>query len=282
VTLIRFEGIDVDVRGRTDVGRVRRVNQDQFLVAALHKVIDIHDTSLPAAYRDRFDSGARALLFLVADGVGGGPGGERASSLTVDSIMRYVTNSMRCFYKLDQLASMDLMGELASSVMESHIAVRAEADQDPDTRGMATTITMAHVLWPRVYVVHIGDSRCYRLRAHTLTQLTHDQTVSQALVDAGAMTEEQAATSPYASVLTQAVGASGELEPALSQLELAAGDTLLMCTDGLTKHVSQEAIVDLLERHPSAEAAATALVDAALAGGGTDNVTALVARFVVA
>jgi len=281
MTLIRFEGIGVDVRGRTDVGRVRKVNQDQFLVAALHKVIDIHDTSLPAAYQERFDSGARALLFLVADGVGGGPGGERASSLTIDSIMRYVTNSMRCFYKLDQLASIDLMGELASSVMESHIAVRAESEMDPAARGMATTITMAHVLWPRAYIVHIGDSRCYHFRGDRLTQITQDQTVSQALVDAGALTEEQAATSPYASVLTQAVGASEELEPALSQLDLAAGDTLLMCTDGLTKHVPRPGIAELLQRHASAEDASAALVEAALAGGGTDNVTALVARFAV-
>lgn len=281
MTRIRFEGIEVDVRGRTDIGRIRKVNQDQFLVAALHKVIDIHDTSLPASYRERFDSGARALLFLVADGVGGGPSGERASSLTLDAIMRYVTNSMRCFYKLDQLASIDLMGELASSIMESHIAVRAESDGDPGARGMATTVTMAHVLWPRAYLVHIGDSRCYHLRGDTLTLVTHDQTVSQALVDAGAMTEEQAVTSPYSSVLTQAVGASEELEPALSQLELATGDTLLMCTDGLTKHVTRDAMVGILGEHPSAEAASQALVDAALAGGGTDNVTALVARFLV-
>ena len=277
--MIRFEGIDVDVRGRTDVGKLRRVNQDQYLVAALHKVIDIHDTSLPPDYRERFDSGARALLFLVADGVGGGPSGERASSLTLDSIMRYVTNSMRCFYKLDQLASLDLMGELATSIQESHVAVRAESEVDPAVHGMATTITMAHVLWPRAYIVHIGDSRCYQLHEGTLTQITHDQTVSQALVDAGALSEEQALTSPYSSVLTQAVGASDELEPALSTLELSAGDTLLMCTDGLTKHVSREAIVDILAAHPTAEAATTALVDAALEGGGTDNVTVLVARF---
>ncbi|MDH4351077.1 MAG: protein phosphatase 2C domain-containing protein [Gemmatimonadota bacterium] len=278
--MIHFEGINVDVRGRTDVGKIRRVNQDQYLVAALHKVIDIHDTSLPPSYRERFDSGARALLFLVADGVGGGPSGERASSLTLDSIMRYVTNSMRCFYKLDQLASLDLMGELATSIQESHVAVRAESESDPEAHGMATTITMAHVLWPRVYIVHIGDSRCYHLRGGSLAQITHDQTVSQALVDAGALTEEQAVTSPYSSVLTQAVGASDELEPALSTLEMSPGDTLLMCTDGLTKHVSRQAITEILGAHPTAEAASVALIEAALEGGGTDNVTALVARFI--
>jgi PPM family protein phosphatase len=279
--MIRFEGIGVDVRGRTDLGRVRRTNQDQFLVAALHKVIDIHDTSLPESYRDRFDSGARALLFLVADGVGGGPGGEIASSLTLDGIMRYVTNSMRCFYKLDQVASGDLMHELASSIQESHVRVRAESEHDPEMAGMATTVTMAHILWPRAYIVHIGDSRCYRFREGQLQQVTRDQTMSQALVDSGAMTAEQAAASPYASMLTQAVGASDELEPALSQLDLETGDVLLMCTDGLTKHVPTEAIGRILREHASAEAASAALVDAALAGGGTDNVTALVARFVV-
>ena len=277
--MIRFEGISVDVRGRTDIGRLRRTNQDHFLVAALHKVIDIHDTSLPESYRERFDSGARALLFLVADGVGGGPGGEVASSLTLDAIMRYVTNSMRCFYKLDQVASLDLMRELAASVQESHIRVRQESELDPDVAGMATTVTMAHVLWPRVYLVHIGDSRAYHLRGGALTQITQDQTVSQALIASGALSEEQAAESPYANMLTQAVGASDELEPALSSVELQTGDTLLMCTDGLTKHVTPAEIARLLQEHPAAEAASDALVDAALAGGGTDNVTALVARF---
>jgi protein phosphatase len=277
--MIRFEGIDVDVRGHTDVGKVRRVNQDHFLVSALHKVIDIHDTSLPAAYRERFDSGARALLFLVADGVGGGPSGERASSLTLDAIMRYVTNSMRCFYKLDQLASPDLMTELASSVQESHIRLRSAAETEPADTGMATTVTMAHVLWPRAYIVHIGDSRCYRLREGELIQVTHDQTVSQTLIDAGAMTAEDAATSPYSSVLTQAVGASDELEPALSRLDLEPGDTMLMCTDGLTKHVDSPTIVRLLQESPDAHAASIKLVEAALDDGGTDNVTALVARF---
>lgn len=279
--MIRFEGIGVDVRGRTDIGKVRRKNQDHFLVAALHKVIDIHDTSLPDSYRERFDSGARALLFLVADGVGGGPSGEVASTLTLDAIMKYVTNSMRCFYKLDQVAGLDLMRELATSVQESHIRLRAESEQDPEVAGMATTVTMAHILWPRAYMVHIGDSRAYHLRGGVLTQITKDQTVSQALIESGAMTEEQAATSPYANMLTQAVGASDELEPALSSVELQTGDSLLMCTDGLTKHVPPADIARILQDHATAEAASGALVDAALAGGGTDNVTALVARFVV-
>ena len=277
--MLHFDAVDVDVRGRTHLGHVRKVNQDHFLVAALHKVIDIHDTSLPPSYRTRFHSGARALLLLVADGVGGGPGGERASSLTLDAIMQYVTNSMRCFYKLDQLVSSDLLRELASSVHESHIAVRAEADVDPESEGMATTLTLAHVLWPRTYLAHIGDSRCYHFRDAVLTQVTQDQTVSQALLDAGTMSEEEAARSPYGHLLTQAVGASSELEPAVLQVELDVGDTLLLCTDGLSKHVRAEEISRILGASGDAETISAALVDAALEAGGSDNVTALVARF---
>jgi serine/threonine protein phosphatase PrpC len=277
--VLHFDTVDVDVRGRTHVGRVRKVNQDHFLVSALHKVIDIHDTSLPPSYHTRFHSGARALLLLVADGVGGGPGGERASSLTLDAIMQYVTNSMRCFYKLDQMVSSDLLRELASSVHESHIAVRAEADIDPESEGMATTLTLAHVLWPRAYLAHIGDSRCYHFRNSVLTQVTQDQTVSQALLDAGTLSEEEAARSPYGHLLTQAVGASNELEPAVLQVELDIGDTMLLCTDGLSKHVPAETIARVLGTSGDAEATSAALVDAALDAGGSDNVTALVARF---
>jgi serine/threonine protein phosphatase PrpC len=277
--VLRFDEVDVDVRGRTDIGRVRTDNQDHFLVAALHKVIEIHDTSLPPSYRTRFDSGARALLFLVADGVGGGPSGERASSLSLDAIMRYVTNSMRCFYKLDQLASPDLLRELSSSVHESHIAVRAEADLDPETTGMATTLTLAHILWPRAYLAHIGDSRCYHFRDATLTQVTRDQTLSQELLDSGTLSEEEAARSPYGHLLTQAVGGSDVLEPAVSQTDLAIGDTLMLCTDGLSKHVAAAEIARILGEPTDAAATSAALVDAALAAGGTDNVTALVARF---
>jgi protein phosphatase len=173
------------------------------------------------------------------------------------------------------------MRELATSVQESHVRLRSESEVDPEATGMATTVTMAHVLWPRAYLVHIGDSRAYHLRGDVLTQITQDQTVSQALVESGAMTEEQAATSPYSNMLTQAVGGSDELEPALSNVDLATGDTLLMCTDGLTKHVTPPEIARLLQQHDDAAAASNALVEAALAGGGTDNVTALVARFLI-
>jgi serine/threonine protein phosphatase PrpC len=276
--MLMLDGITIDAHGRTDVGKVRTVNEDQFLIAALHKVIEIHGTSIPDRYRTRLHSGARAVLLLVADGVGGTPAGERASSITLDAIMNYVTHSMRCFYALDQQAAPDLLHELANTVQRSHEAVLAQAAETPEHTGMATTLTMAHVLWPRAYVVQIGDSRCYRLRDDDLELVTRDQTLSQVLVESGEISEEQAQRSPFSNVLVQAIGGPEGVEPAISQIDLEPGDTLLLCTDGLTKHVARPEMAALLREADSAEHATRDLIAAALAGGGTDNVTAIVAR----
>ena len=278
--MLMAAGIHVDAHGLTDIGRERRDNQDQFLVAALHKVVEITETSLPPQYRKRFDSGARALLLLVADGVGGSAGGGEASSITLDTIVDYVTNSMRCFYKLDEQVQQDLLAELALSVQQSHLKVHEEAIREGRVAPMATTLTMAHVLWPRVYVVQIGDSRCYHLRGTALRQLTRDQTYAQELLDRGALTREEAESSPLSQVLSRAVGGAGEeLAPEISQVALEPGDSLLLCTDGLTKHVSDAAIARLLREAPGSKEACESLVAAALEAGGSDNVTAVVSRF---
>ena len=273
-------GINVDTHGLTDIGRERRDNQDQFLVAALHKVVEITETSLPPQYRTRFDSGARALLLLVADGVGGQSGGGEASSITLDTIVDYVTNSMRCFYKLDEQVQQDLLAELALSVQRSHAKVREQAAREGRAVPMATTLTMAHVLWPRAYVVQIGDSRCYHLRGPALRQLTRDQTFAQELLDRGAFTPEEADQSPLSQVLTKAIGGANEdLVPEIGQVALQPGDALVLCTDGLNKHVPDGAIARILSSSAGAKAACEELVRAALDGGGSDNVTVVVSRF---
>lgn len=277
--MLTFDGMEVDAFGLTDVGKVRKENQDQFLVAALHKVIEVAHTSLPDQYQHRFGSRARALMLLVADGVGGSAGGERASSVTLDAIVKYVANSMRCFYKLDDQASADLLHELALSVQQSHAAVRSEAAADPTVASMATTLTMAHILWPRAYIVQIGDSRCYLLRAGELTQVTQDQTVAQFLVDEGALSPEEAERSPLGHVLAQAIGGEDEVQPAISKVDLAPGDAMLLCTDGLTRHVERDDMARLAVGPESSERACRVLVDAALDGGGKDNITVVLARF---
>ncbi len=277
--MLMFEGVAVDVHGATDVGRVRRDNQDQFLIAALHKVVDIHGTSIPVSYRRRFDSGAKALLLLVADGVGGRPGGDDASSRTLDAIMSYVTTSMRCFYKLDEQVPQDLLTELANVVQQSHQTLRSMAQAAPDRASGATTLTMAHVLWPRAYVVQIGDSRCYHLRDRQLRQVTRDQTVGQDLVDRGALHPDDASASPFSHLLVQAIGAESDIQPVISRVDLEPRDTLLLCTDGLTAHVGDHDLAETLRGAADAKEATERLIASAIDGGGTDNVTVVVARF---
>jgi len=145
---------------------------------------------------------------------------------------------------------------------------------------MATTLTMAHVVWPRAYVVHVGDSRCYHLRASSIRQVTKDQTVAQRLVDAGALGVEAAKTDPMSHVLTQAVGSSeAVLVPEIVTIDLERGDAIVLCTDGLTKHVSDEDIARHAASASSAREACEVLVQDALDAGGTDNVTVTIGRF---
>jgi protein phosphatase len=277
--MLMFDGIEVDVHGATDRGKVRSANEDQFLIAALHKVVAIHGTSIPVSYQQQFDSGARALLLLVADGVGGRPGGDEASSLTLDAIVSYVTTSMRCFYKLDEQIPTDLLDELANVVRQSHETIRAKAEHVPEQAGMATTLTLVHVLWPRAYVVQIGDSRCYHWRGDTLQQVTRDQTVVQDLVDSGAMDPSDAARSPFASMLVQAIGGESDVNPVISRVDLDAGDALLLCTDGLTKHVEDREIADTLRDVTGTEQVVEHLMQTTLERGATDNVTLVASRF---
>jgi protein phosphatase len=138
---------------------------------------------------------------------------------------------------------------------------------------------MAMLAWPRAYLVHVGDSRAFYLRRGRLRQLTRDQNMAEFMVESGAWTEEQARRARTGEILVSAVGAA-EMLPSIGLVDLQPGDTLLLCTDGLCKHVPDERVVEILGRSGSAEAACRELVDAALADGGTDNVTVVVARMV--
>jgi protein phosphatase len=272
--------VTVDAFGLTDRGRKRETNEDQFLLAKFRKVIEVSSTSLPDEHLREFGSRARAHLFIVADGLGGMARGERASSITLDAVAHYITCGMQCFYDLDEAAETDLTDQLIESARRSHDKVRAESEVISGAEGMATTLTMAHVIWPRAYVVHVGDSRCYHVRGTRIRRVTTDQTVAQSLVADGVMDAESAENHPMSHVLTQAVGGREEtIRPEISNIDLALGDTLLLCTDGLTKHVSEESIARHAARASSAREACEALVNEALTRGGTDNVTVAIGRF---
>ncbi len=161
--------IRVDAYGLTDRGRVRSDNQDQFLIAELCKSMLIRQTSLGSEDQTRLSSGRRGHLFAVADGMGGRPAGERASSIAVDSIIRYVLNVMPWFYGIDN-GEQDMREHLAKAMQRSQKSIEAETAGHPDREGMGTTLTLAYVLWPRLHIVHVGDSRCYLWRAGRMTR----------------------------------------------------------------------------------------------------------------
>jgi len=181
------------------------------------------------------------------------------------------------YYQLDKQFEGDLLSELEHSVRQSHAIVQSAAESTPERQGMATTLTVVHVLWPTAYLVHVGDSRCYLFRDSGLTQLTRDQTLAQDMVERGVLTADRADDSEWSHMLSGAVGA--QIAPDTSKVELARGDTLLLCTDGLTKHLKTAQITDVLRVAESAEGACRKLVTTALDRGGTDNVTVVVSRF---
>ena len=269
-------GAAVDAFGLTDRGLVRDGNEDHFVIAQVNKSIEVRQTSLAPDDVGRHFETAAAYLFAVADGVGGRPEGDLASGRTLSAMLSYLGKAASCFQGLDATAEEALLEKLEAAVRDVHEGLVDEYG-GVTTKLPATTLTLVLLVWPRAYHIQVGDSRAYVRRGGRLQRLTRDQTLGEYMVSLGAWTDEQAAKAPAAANLSSAIGGS-ELLPAVGLIDLIPGDTLLLCTDGLTKHVSDEQIESTLARADSAVSTCTKLVEDALAGGGTDNVTVLVVR----
>jgi protein phosphatase len=272
------EAIRIECSAVSDPGQVRPTNEDQFLIGDLRKSLMIYQTSLSRQDHSRLIGDPQGRLLLVADGMGGMGGGRTASSVVVDTVVEYVVNVMPWFFRLDQAHEEDLRGELAAVVKRCEASLRQAAERGEGSPRMGTTLTLAYLLWPRAYVVHAGDSRCYLFRDGSLRQVTRDQTLAQRLAENRVLTPEQAEESSWRNVLWSAIGgAAEELRPEVYTLELEVGDALLLCTDGLTKHVPDREIASVLAARVSADDACRKLVGLANRAGGTDNVTVVLA-----
>lgn len=275
---VRPRDDELDLFGVTHVGKVRKENQDHFLIATVHPQLAIHETSLPTPETLPIRGTRLATVMLVADGVGGNTGGREASQLAIETIMRYVSGSLRCYHAAGSSNEDEFVSSLRDAALEAHTAVRAEASHREDVHHMATTLTLFIAVWPWAYVVQVGDSRCYYFKAGELRQLTRDQTVAQDLVDQGVLAPDRVAKSPFSHVLASAIGAD-EAMPEVSKVKMLDGKGLfLMCSDGLTKHVTDEEIAAELHSLESAEKTCHRLLDLALERGGSDNITVLLAR----
>ncbi len=262
---------EIDVHGLTHRGKVRPVNEDQFLLASIHKRVNVLATSLPAnelvMANDRL-----AFLAMVADGVGGLDRGEEASATALSAAMRYVSETMECYYKAES-GTNRFEVELVQAAMRAHEAVRAKAAADGSH--MATTLTLYMGVWPKYYLLQVGDSRYYSYRDGKLRQVSKDQTVAQDLVDKGVLTPEAAERTRLAHVLSSSIGGDDTL-PVVTRLESDWGIAHLLCSDGLTKHVSDARIAEVLGSMTSSKQACELLLQEALDGGGTDNITIII------
>jgi serine/threonine protein phosphatase PrpC len=269
---------ELDLFGLTHRGLVRDDNQDHFLLATVHPQVLILGTSLPDAGSLPLRGERLATLMLVADGVGGGAAGNEASRVAIEAITRYVSSTLRSYHAAGTAVESELLAKLREAALEAHAAVRADASGKPERAGMATTLTLALAIWPWLYVVQVGDSRCYCFRDGALSQVTRDQTVAQDLVDRGALPAEKALASPYGSVLASAIGGD-EAMPEVSRVDIRKrGTVVFLCTDGLTKHVSAEEIAARVATMESSEWLCRTLLALALDRGGTDNITLIAGR----
>ncbi|MGH7614275.1 MAG: PP2C family protein-serine/threonine phosphatase [Gemmatimonadales bacterium] len=269
---------EIDAYGLSHTGKVRENNQDHFLIASLRKQMQVHLTSLPSS--DQVSGTERlAFLAMVADGVGGGPKGEEASRLAAAAVTRYVTESMQCYYGADPRKEESFPTVLEEAALQCHMDLTRRSRGDAEHSGMATTLTLWLGVWPRAYLLQVGDSRFYLLRDGTLTQISRDQTMAQDLLDQGTMTRTDLLNTRWANVLASAIGGP-QAAPVVTRLEQAWGDTGLLCSDGLTKHVSDERIRERLLSMTSAKQVCEVLLQDALDAGGSDNITILVGRSV--
>jgi serine/threonine protein phosphatase PrpC len=268
---------EIDAHGLTHPGKVRRENQDHFLLCSLRRQIVVRGSSIPDADDLLGESTRLASLAMVADGVGGSTRGETASRVALTAVTKYVTRSLRCYYGAwdDQ----EFYDALQQGARQCHAELLRRGEQDPAYAGMATTLTLFLGVWPRAYLLQVGDSRCYLLREGELTQITRDQTMAQEMVDLGVMKKQEVAGTRFEHLLTSSIGGQ-QTEPKVSRVDMTWGHVLLLCSDGLTRHVTDERIRDVLRSMTSARQACETLLQEALDGGGSDNITIVIGRAV--
>ncbi|HLF94645.1 MAG TPA: protein phosphatase 2C domain-containing protein [Planctomycetota bacterium] len=259
-----------ECHGVTEVGSARAVNEDEFVILPLFHALQGVVAPSP---------GRPATLMAVADGVGGAPAGERASTIVIETLRRHVKAL------LPRLALPGSLGNETAGILrwiatECQREVEEDLKDHPELAGMGTTLTAALVMWPRMFGVHVGHSRCYLLRRARLERLTVDHTVSQRLADLGALPPSRVRSSPWRNTLWNVIGGSTSgIVPQIFERDLQCGDTLLLTTDGVTETLSDEELRRLMAEGGTAEAMCRRLTQTAQTRGGRDDRTAVCARF---
>ena len=263
--------IVVQVFGRTDVGRTRDHNEDAFIVADLTGDV----ATVPTEVR-RTIAGKKGSLFMVADGMGGAAAGEIASAMAVEAILGELrttwvagdTNEPEAFVRA-----------IKQATKSANTQIHGYATAHPEYRGMGTTATIAGLLGDTLYLAQVGDSRAYIVRDGVARQITKDQSLMQKLIEAGELTEEEAKLSERRNIILQALGPEPYIKVDLTHQTVRRGDTLVLCSDGLSGQVTKEEIAMVVTDEPDVATACKLLVERANFAGGPDNITVILARF---
>jgi protein phosphatase len=269
----------VAVGAVSHTGHVRPNNEDHYVVARTSRALNVLATSLSSgSVPESFEEAAYALA--VADGLGRAVAGEVASSLALTRGLELAMRSTRWFLRADEQETENFVERVRGYFREIDRSLAEVARTRPGLSGMGTTLTFAYTVGFDAFVFHVGHSRAYVMRDGDLWQVTRDQTVAQALADAGDLPPEAVSSHHMRHVLTHAIGSDRSgAQAAIHQLRLQAGDRLLLCTDGLTDMVEAPAIAAVLARRDPPQPAAEALIERALACGGRDNITVIVADY---
>lgn len=240
----------------SSVGQVRENNEDRVGIWARHGVV----------------------LALVADGMGGAVAGEEASRLVLEAVQADFLGEARGSETLAEISEEEISDKLRAVVRRANRAVLQRANQNPEFQGMGTTMTLAFVRGNRVLVAHVGDSRAYLVdgKENWINQITDDHSFVEALLASGHITSEQAAVHPMRNVLYRALGQVDDTDPDLYSRTLAEGDWVILCSDGLTRHVAAAEILETTMRLSQPADVAQALVDLANKRGGEDNISVVV------
>jgi len=263
--------IKVEVFAKTDLGRTRDHNEDRFLVADLTR----REASLLPSVRTH-EIGERGSLFVVADGMGGAAAGEVASQMATDTIYQQM---VRVWGTDREVTAQRLAYRLKEAVEVANEQIHTYAAQHPEVRGMGTTATAVGALGDHLFLSQVGDSRAYLIRNGAAVQLTRDQSLMQRLVEAGELTEEEAARSERRNIILQALGPDPRVKVDLTHQEVRKGDILALCSDGLSGQVKKDEIAAVATRERDLQAACDRLIALANERGGPDNITVVLARF---
>ncbi|MBA3854016.1 MAG: hypothetical protein C0503_06345 [Gemmatimonas sp.] len=261
----------VHVFGRTDVGRTREHNEDTFAVADL----TTFNATLQPEVRTH-TCGERGSLFMVADGMGGAAAGEVASQMAVETMLAELDARWRQSQSTD---SETFAHALKAATETANARIHAYAAAHPENRGMGTTATIAGLLGDTLYLCQVGDSRGYIVRDGQAIQITKDQSLMQKLIEAGEMTPEEAEVSERRNIILQALGPEAKIKVDLTSQQVKRGDTLILCSDGLSGLVRAHEIAEVVKGDADLVSVCKKLIDLANEGGGPDNITVVAARF---